>query len=103
MGCYEDEKDRYKDIDLDKMQDGFFDEPEEFENDEQFKGDFEDEGEDLSPEELQKLQLADDKFIEEYLAAAEAKNKKQCKPKNTKKKQNKNNEDEESWETLEEV
>ncbi len=96
LGCYECDKDKYMDIDLQKGDDMFDDE--EGDLPDEFKGDFEDE--DMNEEELAKMQIDEKKIMEQYekmfMQQPTKPNKKSKKNKKAKK------EDEESWEIIEE-
>lgn len=101
IGCYPDEKGKYENDNFDEWED----EPEGEQDD--FKGDFEDDdGEDqdfgISPEELKKLQLVDEKLLEKYKKELGLdKPKAKAKSKNKSKASKIKKEEEESWETVE--
>jgi len=124
LGCYEDEKEKYQNIDLEKLDDNlFFGAEEAGEDDPEFQGDFEGEDDDFNDEEYQKYlnnenfqdilknlnindkNIKENPSIDEILKSLETVNLTGNKPtkikgkKNKKKKKaTKKNEDEE-WET----
>lgn len=97
LGCYECDKDKYMDIDLNKGDEMFDDEEGELPDD--FKGDFEDE--DMDEEELAKLEIDEKKIMAQYeqMFGLQLQGKPKKKGKKNKKAKK---EDEESWETIEE-
>jgi hypothetical protein len=112
LGCYPEEADKYKNIDLNKLEDDMFDEGEgdEMDVDDDFKGDFEcEDGDMISNEELARMYLGGDskdilKHLDAYMGVpAKNVNTNKSKKKNNKKaakKKAKAEEDEESWETV---
>jgi hypothetical protein len=117
LGCYPEDADKYKDIDLNKLDDEMFDEGMDIDEAyiDDFKGDFEceDGEEDIPAEELAKMYLGGDnkeflKAIENYTGmgipiptTTTVKPQKTKKNKKTKPKK-KPSEDDEGWETVEE-
>jgi hypothetical protein len=95
------------------LEDDFF---EDAEDNQEFKGDFEDEDDmkNLSPEELERMKIEEQKLIEQYLGkdynkfqnlgiGSTSTNKKTTtKKKNKGKKKKQQDDDDESWETIEE-
>jgi hypothetical protein len=104
LGCYPEDEEKYRNIDLNKLEDDLLFDGEQMEGDD-FKGDFEDEENTIPDEELAKMYLNDKdilKALENYgLTNGQnniIKNKKRLK----KAKKAKKSEDDEGWETVEE-
>jgi hypothetical protein len=105
LGCYEDEKEKYQNIDLNKLEDDFFDD--DVNGD--FKGDFEDE--ELDKEELNMMKIEDEMIMNEILKGKisgnsvdlnSILNKQDKTSKKRKNKRNKKKQEDEEWESIDE-
>jgi hypothetical protein len=109
LGCYPEDAEKYKNIDLNKLEDDMFDELADGmdgmdDDGGDFEGDFENDSNMITDEELAKLYLGDkdiQKLLDNYTGGDKAVTAKtKPKTKKTKAKKPKKTEEEEGWETV---